>query len=128
MDYLIGLDIGTTAIKGIIMTVDGKVLDSVTGGYNYYGEENQKLLNAEDFLNTCFSTIKKLAKKVDKTDNILAVCSCCASGNLVLLDNENKPLTPIIGWQTAVSEEDKNAFFTKEEQSQFYNMVGFLCF
>ena len=124
MDYLIGLDIGTTAIKGIIMSVEGKVLKTVTGGYNYYGSENQKLLNPNDFLNTCFLTIKKLADSIDKKDNILAVCSCCASGNLILLDSENKPITPIIGWQTTISEEDKNAFYTKEEQDAFYETVG----
>ena len=60
MDYLIGLDLGTTAIKGVIVSTEGKVLNSFTGGYNYYGETGQKLLNPEDFLNTCFSVIKKL--------------------------------------------------------------------
>ena len=55
MDLLIGLDIGTTAIKGVLLTVEGRVLTSFTGGYNYYGEDNQKLLNPEEFLETCFS-------------------------------------------------------------------------
>ena len=124
MNYLIGLDIGTTAIKGVIMTVDGKVRNTVTGGYNYYGEENQKLLKADDFLNACFYTIKELAASVNKDDCILSVCACCASGNLILLDKKSQPITPIIGWQTVVSEEDKNAFFTKEEQAEFYETVG----
>ena len=57
MDYLIGLDIGTTAIKGAIMSVEGKVLKTLSGGYNYYGEQNTKLLNPDEFLNTCFSVI-----------------------------------------------------------------------
>lgn len=124
MNYLIGLDIGTTAIKGVIITVDGKVLNTVTVGYNYLVKENQKLLNPEEFLNVCFSVIKKLTDAITKDDEVLAICSCCASGNLILLGEENNPITPIIGWQTVVSEEDKNNFFTKEEQDAFYETVG----
>ncbi len=124
MNYLIGLDMGTTAIKGVIMTVAGKVVNTVTGGYNYLIKENQKLLDAKEFLDVCFSVIKKLAAAVGEEDSILSVCSCCASGNLVLLDKDAEPITPIIGWQTSVSPEDKNAFFTKEEQDAFYETVG----
>ena len=124
MDYLIGLDIGTTAIKGIIMTTDGKVLKTFTGGYNYYNKGTAKLLNANEFLDTCFAVIKNLTDKIGAEDKVLAISSCCASGNLLLLGKENTPITPIIGWQTTVSLEDKNAFFTKEEQDAFYETVG----
>lgn len=124
MNCLIGLDIGTTAIKGVLMTVEGKVLNTFTGGYNYYGENGQKLLCPNEFIETCFSVIKSLAGTLGQDDSVLAVCSCCASGNLILLDEETKPITPIIGWQTVVSEEDKNAFYEKEEQDSFYNTVG----
>ncbi len=124
MNYLIGLDIGTTAIKGIIMSVEGKVLKSFTGGYNYYNKGTAKLLNANEFLDTCFSVIKNLTDEINAEDKVLAVCSCCASGNLLLLGKENTPITPIIGWQTTVSEEDRDTFFTKEEQDAFYETVG----
>lgn len=124
MDCLIGLDIGTTAIKGVVITVNGDVLNTVTGGYNYFVKDNQKLLDPAEFLNVCFSVIKKLTNVIGKEDCVLAICSCCASGNLILLGEENKPITPIIGWQTVVREEDKNNFFTKEEQEAFYEVVG----
>ncbi len=124
MNYLIGLDIGTTAIKGVLLTVDGKIKNTVTGGYNYFGENDQKFLKPEEFLEVCFSVIKSLADTIGKEEQILSICSCCASGNLLLLDKEMKPLTPIIGWQTLIPEEDKNAFFTKEEQESIYPIAG----
>jgi len=124
MDYLIGLDIGTTAIKGIIMSTEGKVLKTVTGGYNYYIDGTAKLLNPAEFLDTCLAVVKKLTKEINKDDKVLSICSCCASGNLILIDDKNRPITPIIGWQTTISEEDKNAFYTKEEQDAFYETVG----
>ena len=68
MNYLIGLDIGTTAIKGALMTVDGTVSKTVSGGYNYIESENTKLLNPEEFLDVCFSVIKGLAETLSKED------------------------------------------------------------
>jgi len=124
MEYLIGLDIGTTAIKGVIVSTKGEVLNTVTGGYNYFGEDGQKLLNPEEFIEVCFSVIKKLTDCLLRSDKVLSVCSCCASGNLIMLDKDDKPITPIIGWQTVVSAEDKNTFFTKEEQDSLYEIVG----
>ncbi len=124
MDCLIGLDIGTTAIKGALMSVGGKILNTVSGGYNYYGEKNTKMLNPTQFLDTCFSVIKKLTNEIEKEDRVLAVCSCCASGNLILLDKNSQPITPIIGWQTTVNKADIDAFLTQEEQENFYNIVG----
>lgn len=124
MNCLIGLDIGTTAIKGALMSLDGKVIATHTGGYNYYGEKNVKLLDPAEFLEVCFSVIQTLADKTEKNDRILALCSCCASGNLILLDKQNLPITPIIGWQTTVDKEDIDAFLTKEEQAAFYPTVG----
>lgn len=124
MDYLIGLDIGTTAIKGVLVSSKGQIIKTVSGGYDYYYKENKKLLDPSDFINVCFSVIKTLADSTDKDGKVLSICSCCASGNLILLDNDDNPVIPIIGWQTTVSEEDKNAFFTKEEQNAFYKTVG----
>ena len=124
MDYLIGLDIGTTAIKSAIMSLEGNILKTVSGGYNYYGENDIKLLNPNDFLEVCFSVIKKLTEALEESDRVLAVCSCCASGNLILLDKNSKPITPIIGWQTAVNSEDIDAFLTEAEREEIYNIVG----
>ncbi|MBO7519261.1 MAG: hypothetical protein J6T73_00640 [Clostridia bacterium] len=124
MDYLLGLDIGTTAIKGVLMSTEGKIIKTVSGGYDYYCKGNKKLLDPRDFISVCFSVIKSLADSGGKDGKILSVCSCCASGNLILLDKDDNPLTPIIGWQTTVGVEDKNAFFTAAEQDAFYKTVG----
>lgn len=124
MNLLMGLDIGTTAIKGVLMSAEGQIIKTVSGGYDYYCKDNKKLLNPADFIDVCFSVIKLLADSKEKGDKVLAICSCCASGNLILLDKNDNAVTPIIGWQTTVSEEDKNAFFSADEQTAFYKTVG----
>ncbi|MBR5496907.1 MAG: hypothetical protein IKV76_02880 [Clostridia bacterium] len=124
MNCIIGLDIGTSAVKGVIMSEDGSVLMTKQEKFTYFGEENQHLINAEDYCNKCFSVIKQLADFVKGTHTVSAICSCCASGNLLLLDDQDMPLIPIIGWQTTVTEEEGDRFFTKEEQNSIYETVG----
>jgi len=124
MDYLIGLDLGTTAIKGVIITADGDVLTTATDGYNYEVKKNQKLLDPKDFLDSCYSVIRRLTDRVGRDGRVLAICSCCASGNLILLDEKSQPVTPIIGWQTAVDKEDIAAFLTEDEKKKLYYTVG----
>lgn len=124
MNCFIGLDIGTSAVKGAAMSEDGKVLGTVTGKYNYYGEDGQSLLNPQEFVDACFSVISELSSTYCKGMNVAAICPCCASGNLILLDNEDKPITPIIGWQTKIDKADRDYFFTEEEIDDLYKTVG----
>ena len=86
--------------------------------------QKTKLQGPDDFLDVCFSVIKKLTAQLEQDDCVLAVCSCCASGNLLLLDNDNKPITPIIGWQTEVNKDDLDSFLTQEEQDAVAQQVS----
>ena len=123
MNTIIGLDLGTTAVKGVLTDTDGKVLATVTKRYKYYFENGVKYQKPHEYLDFCFDVIKTLADFSDD-NNVLAVCSCCASGNLIILDNDDNPLTPIIGWQTAVPQEEIDKFYTEEEKTETYKTVG----
>ena len=68
MDYFIGLDIGTTAIKGVLMTVEGKVVDSFTGGYNYIEKENQKLRKKIKYMEMIMEYKNELRQLQDESE------------------------------------------------------------
>lgn len=125
MNCLIGLDIGTSAVKGVVLSTDGKILETRTEEFTYFGkDENERLINPKDFVDQCFTVIKKLADSVKNEYHISAISYCHASGNTLLLDKDNKPLIPIIGWQTAIAREDLDEFYTAEELSELYKIVG----
>ena len=60
MEYFVGLDIGTSSVKGVLMSRDGKVESVKTKKHAYYWENNLKLLNADDFCENCFSVIVRI--------------------------------------------------------------------
>ena len=63
MKYLIGLDIGTSAVKGALMDSDTRIVCTQTAPFTYFEEGTAKLLDPEHFVDTCKSVIRELAAK-----------------------------------------------------------------
>jgi len=123
MNYLIGLDIGTSAVKGVLLSEEGKCVNTVNGEFTYIVKESARLLDPEAFVNTCFGVIRELAASAGE-GRVAAISACCASGNPILLDGDNNPITPIIGWQTTVPMSDLEALHTPEAIAGVYSIVG----
>lgn len=124
MDCFIGLDMGTSAVKGVVVTENGTILSSSLGKFRYFEKNNEKRLNPKEFLDVCFCVIKDLCSNLDKGNEVKAICSCCAAGSLVFLGETLEPLTDIIGWQTAVDEDIYETLYSEEEKTEVYKTVG----
>ena len=124
MDYLIGLDIGTSSVKGVLMTAEGQVVKSSRGAFTYkqVGTTGCELV-AEEYLAVCLSTIKELANAATDGE-VKGVCASSASGNLLLLDEEHKPATGIIGWQDGRVSEEARELFPDLDKDAFYDCIG----
>ncbi len=122
MKCYIGLDIGTSAIKGVLLSKDGRVLAECSEQLEYHSQNSARLMKPEGFLDTCFELIKKLAEYPNT--EISAICPSGASGNLILLDESFSPLIPIIGWQSKHNTEEFETYFTEEEKREVYITAG----
>lgn len=122
MDCFIGLDIGTSAVKGALISEKGETLAVHSEEFNYYFENDAKLMCPDEFVDTCRKVINTLADNT-QGHRIRSICPCCASGNLILLDEKNSPITPIIGWQTKISDE-LSEFYTDKEAAEIYPACG----
>ena len=122
MRCYIGLDIGTSAVKGVLLSMDGRVLAERSGQFEYYSQNGAKLMKPEHFLEICFGVIKSLAEYPGA--EVAAICPSGASGNLLLLDNDFSPLIPIIGWQSRHDADESSAYFTEDERAELYHKIG----
>ena len=124
MEYLLGLDIGTSSVKGVLMTTDGQVAHSAKGAFTYDKTDAGKVeLEPKQYLDVCLKTIRELAEAA-KGDPIKGLCASSASGNLVLLDKENKPLTNIIGWQDGRVTNEAKELLSDLDKDTFYRQIG----
>ena len=123
MKYLIGLDIGTSSIKGVLATTEGEIVKTARGGFTYSTPaDNAVEIEAADFASVCLGTIKELADAAD--GEICGVCTASASGNLLVLDGNNKPATPIFNWQDKRTTTEATDVLGEVDLDAFYRRNG----
>lgn len=97
MKYIIGIDIGTTATKGVLYDLEGRVISSVSQSYPLI---QKKLGQAEENPKVIFDVVEKiikvLAEKVQ--ENIAAISWSSQMHSLIGLGRDNELLTNSITW------------------------------
>ncbi len=95
--YLIGLDLGTSVTKGVLMRDDGTVLLAAERPATYSRPApNQVETDAHHYWLEITAVIRELA--ADAPAPVRALAFAAASGNTLLADEQGEPLTPIINW------------------------------
>ena len=107
MEYLIGLDIGTSSVKGVLLSAEGDFRRTGKEAFIYShpfpaGVE----ISAEAYLESCCRLLRTLAAQVPEGGVLRGVCAASASGNLLLLDRDGSPTTPIYNWQDSRVEDE----------------------
>lgn len=118
---LIGLDIGTSSVKGILVTNDGNIVKTAHKSFCYTRLDNGGVeISAEDYIASCFAAIMELSEgqKID------GFCASSASGNLLLLDKDNKPITPIFNWQDKRVTTEAREILGEMDTYEFYKKTG----
>ena len=100
MSYVLGLDLGTSGLKGILVNKDGKIIDEASSNYPLLtpkrGYSEQK---PEEWFTAAKNVIKKLTQSTpDANENIEAISFSGQMHSLVLLDEEDSVLRNAILW------------------------------
>ena len=99
MDLLIGLDVGTSAVKGVLLSATGEQLA--------LGKRETKLqypqpgfveVEPEGHYRSVCDLIRELASHAPAGAKVRALSMAFASGNTLLLDKNDRPLIDIINW------------------------------
>ncbi|MEM3112772.1 MAG: xylulokinase [Candidatus Anstonellales archaeon] len=97
--FVIGIDIGTSGCKCILLDERGKVLASVTKDYPLYtpkpGWAEQ---NPEDWWRATKISIRQILKRLDSIRNIKAIGLSGQMHGLVILDKNSRVIRPAILW------------------------------
>lgn len=95
--FLIGLDLGTSVIKGLVMDLSGRVIATAEAPTHYlHPHPGWVESEPEEHLHNVFAVIRQLAGAVPGP--IRALAAAAASGNVLLTDAAGTPLTRIVNW------------------------------
>jgi len=117
--YLMGIDIGTTGVKTILISADGKSIAEDNKSYKLYSPKtNWFEQNPDDWWECTVSSIQQMLKdsKIDASE-IVGIGLSGQYHGLVLIDKNYKSLRPCILWndqRTAKQSEDIVTIVSKD--------------
>lgn len=107
MRYFIGLDIGTSGVKAMIISKD-EIINTVSFDYPvYYPANGWSEQNPQDWYNASIEAIKTLTKDINPKD-VEAVSFSGQMHGLVMLDENDDVIRPAILWNDGRSENEVN--------------------
>ena len=127
MKYILGIDIGTTAIKGAVIGEDGKIYGTQTSEYSLTtlstGEVEADLqLYIDAFTKSVKGAITDAG--VD-TDKITCVGFSSTAETCVFLDERNEPLCKVIAWMDTRATREAEYLTERFEKKDIIQKVGF---
>ena len=125
--YVIGLDLGTTAIKAVAVDCDGKIVATAHQRVNYVdglADGWSEIAPGEHYEKVC-EVIRSLA--VELPGPVTAVSMAVASGNTMLCDRNEHALTNIISWLDRRCETDLPSRLDGLESSHVRQITGWPC-
>ena len=100
MGYVLGIDLGTSSLKGLLMNKSGEVV--AFAGYDYpllHPKKGYSEQNPEEWVKACENVFKALSEKVgDFKAELEGIAISGQMHGLVTLDAENKVVRPAILW------------------------------
>lgn len=129
--FYIGVDLGTSAVKLLLMDSDGKIVNIVSKEYPLYfphpGWSEQK---PEDWYEQTVIGIKELIRDVDKSQ-VAGISFGGQMHGLVILDENDQVIRPAILWndgRTTEETEYLNTVIGKEKLSEYTANIAFAGF
>ena len=100
MGYVLGIDLGTSSLKGLLMNKSGEVV--AFAGYDYpllHSKKGYSEQNPEEWVKACENVFKALSEKVeDFKAELEGIAISGQMHGLVTLDGEDKVVRPAILW------------------------------
>ncbi len=131
MKYYIGADLGTSALKLLLIGEDGEIASSVSKSYDViYPNPGWSEQKPEDWWDAFVLGVKELIEGVD-SESIHGIAVAGQMHGLVILDKDDNVIRPAILWndgRTAKETEYLNTKIGKKKLSKFTANIAFAGF
>ncbi|MFW6270330.1 MAG: xylulokinase, partial [Bacillota bacterium] len=126
MDYFLGFDIGTSGTKVLLISAEGRIVNTVISSYDIKSSHTDW---AEQEPSTWWQALKKCINKLNNsfTPELKKVKAIGLSGQMhgaVFMDKKGEPVYPCILWADNRSEKECREIKEKAGQEEIYQITG----
>ena len=124
--FFIGLDIGTSALKGVLTDSRGAVLAEASQENNLlHPHDGWVELDPEEHYGNLCRILRKLSAVAPGEVSALAMAA--ASGNTLLTDSDGVPSGPVISWMDQRCAQDPPAVLNEFNEKDVQQVTGWPC-
>ncbi|GAK60100.1 hypothetical protein U27_07088 [Candidatus Vecturithrix granuli] len=100
MPYLLGIDVGTTAVKSAIFSDEGLLIDQASAEYDtYYPYQNAAEQAPDDWWQAVVLTIREILEKTRiQSSDIAAIAVSSQGPTMLAVDRKGLPVHPALIW------------------------------
>lgn len=126
MDYIIGIDVGTTSTKALLYDTDGKIYAKANKDYTLYQDTpDMAEEDPDEIFNATLSAIQEVVAKAQLTDGkVIAISWSAQQHSLIALDKDFKPLTRTLTWADNRSEKYAREYKENGRGMAMYQRTG----
>ena len=125
MQYIIGVDIGTSGTKALALTPFGVVLHTAYVSYQTISwHPDQQELDPAILLSATIQVIKETVEKANTKNELLGIGFSCALHSLMLVNEEGLALTNALTWADSRSKEYAANLKNTETGKRIYERTG----
>jgi len=125
MDLFIGLDVGTSAVKGVLISSTGEQLALGKRDTKFlYPQPGFIEVEPEEHYRSVCDLIRELASHAPEGSRVRAISMAFASGNSMLLDDNDRPMTNIINWMDERAAGKTEEIFPDLNIDELHSTVG----
>jgi len=122
--YVIGLDVGTTGTKALLVDENGSVVARGYQGYGIISGDNGVVeQRAEEWWNAAVFAIKEACRKIDK-NKIKGVSLSTQGASSVLVDKNFSTIGNAITWMDKRAQKECNDLLTRADSEFYYRKTG----
>jgi gluconokinase len=125
MQYMIGIDIGTTNTKAVAFSIEGQVLGISVASYTAIAEQpGWHELDPLLLFNAGISVLKDLSGKLAGKGKLCGISFSCAMHSLIAVDQRGAPMTHAMTWADLRSQSYAQALKNTDAGKRIYRQTG----
>jgi len=121
---LIGFDLGTSAVKSVLVGTDGRDWGVEEAATPLRREQGRIEFAVEELFEIVLEQLTALARRVPTGARVETFSFATASGNTVLLDAEGRPLTRAISWMDERGKQERLPALDAFDRAAIHDVVG----
>lgn len=134
MEYVLGIDAGTTGTKSALFTAQGELIDLEYRSYPLtYPQEGWVEQRPQDWWAALKETVRTVVRRSRAGSSVRAMSLSTQGGCLVLLDGKFEPVRPAVSWLDRRAAETSDVLAREIASRELYRSCGWpvldsLCF